>query len=106
VEVGGSSYREAAEELGIRLENLKMVIFRARRKIFRAMRREFDGMSPDCRPAREPKAREDSQQAESPRSADRGGIEGNLSRGTRSGSRAEGPVDRGEDESGVSEVES
>ena len=58
VEVGERSYREAAAELGIKLENLKMVIFRARRKIFRAMRREFDGMSPDCRPAREPRARE------------------------------------------------
>jgi RNA polymerase sigma factor (sigma-70 family) len=56
VEVGECSYREAAEELGIKLENLKMVIFRARRKIFRAMRREFDGMSSDCRPAREPRS--------------------------------------------------
>jgi RNA polymerase sigma factor (sigma-70 family) len=56
VEVDGCSYREAAEELGIKLENLKMVIFRARRKIFRAMRREFDGMSPDCRPARDPRS--------------------------------------------------
>ena len=55
VEVDEYSYREAAQELGIKLENLKMVIFRARRKIFRAMRREFDGMSPDCRPAREPR---------------------------------------------------
>jgi RNA polymerase sigma factor (sigma-70 family) len=57
VEVDEYSYREAADELGIKLENLKMVIFRARRKIFRAMRRDFDGMSPDCRPAREPKLR-------------------------------------------------
>jgi RNA polymerase sigma factor (sigma-70 family) len=57
VEVEEWSYREAADDLGIKLENLKMVIFRARRKIFRAMRREFDGMSPDCRPAREPKSR-------------------------------------------------
>jgi len=56
VEVGGFSYRKTADELGIKLENLKMVIFRARRKIFRAMRREFDGMSPDCRPARDPRA--------------------------------------------------
>jgi RNA polymerase sigma factor (sigma-70 family) len=56
VEVEDFSYREAAEELGIKLENLKMVIFRARRKIFRAMRREFDGMSPDCRPARDPRS--------------------------------------------------
>jgi RNA polymerase sigma factor (sigma-70 family) len=56
VEVGGCSYRKTADELGIKLENLKMVIFRARRKIFRAMRREFDGMSPDCRPARDPRS--------------------------------------------------
>lgn len=55
VEVDERSYREAAEELGIRLENLKMVIFRARRKIHRSMRRVFDGLSPDCRPAREPR---------------------------------------------------
>lgn len=52
VEVDGISYREAAADLGIKLENLKMVIFRARRKIHRAMRRVFDGLSPDCRPAR------------------------------------------------------
>lgn len=55
VEVEERSYREAAEELGIKLENLKMVIFRARRKIHRSMRRVFDGMSPDCRPARQPR---------------------------------------------------
>jgi RNA polymerase sigma-70 factor (ECF subfamily) len=35
VEVDGASYRDAAADLGIRLENLKMVIFRARRKIHR-----------------------------------------------------------------------
>jgi len=55
VEVQEYSYRRAADELGIKLENLKMVIFRSRRKIHRAMRRVFDGMSPDCRPAREPR---------------------------------------------------
>jgi len=55
IEVEERSYREAAEELGIKLENLKMVIFRARRKIHRSMRRVFDGLSPDCRPAREPR---------------------------------------------------
>ncbi len=55
VEVEEQSYREAAAELGIKLENLKMVIFRARRKIHRSMRRVFDGLPPDCRPAREPK---------------------------------------------------
>ena len=52
VEVDGVSYREAAEDLEIKLENLKMVIFRARRKIHRAMRRVFEGLTPDCRPAR------------------------------------------------------
>jgi RNA polymerase sigma factor (sigma-70 family) len=57
VEVDECSYRQAADELEIKLENLKMVIFRARRKIQRAMRRVFDGLPPDCRPAREPKPR-------------------------------------------------
>jgi hypothetical protein len=42
VEVEGTSYRDAAQELGIKLENLKMVIFRARRKIHRSMRRVFE----------------------------------------------------------------
>ncbi|MCA8948874.1 MAG: RNA polymerase sigma factor [Planctomycetes bacterium] len=37
VEVDGVSYRDAAAALGIRLENLKMVIFRGRRKIYRGM---------------------------------------------------------------------
>ncbi|MFK7738880.1 MAG: RNA polymerase sigma factor [Planctomycetota bacterium] len=41
VEVDGRSYRDAAAELGIRLENLKMVIFRGRRKIFRGMGRSL-----------------------------------------------------------------
>ena len=56
VEVDGVSYRVAAEDLMIKLENLKMVIFRARRKIHRAMRRVFDGLPHDCRPAREPRS--------------------------------------------------
>jgi RNA polymerase sigma factor (sigma-70 family) len=55
VEVEGVCYRDAAAELGIKLENLKMVIFRARRKITRAMKRVFDGLPPELRPAREPK---------------------------------------------------
>jgi RNA polymerase sigma-70 factor, ECF subfamily len=55
VEVEECSYRDAADRLGIKLENLKMVIFRARRKIHRSMRRVFDGLPPDCRPARDPK---------------------------------------------------
>jgi len=54
VEVAGLSYRGAARELGIKLENLKMVIFRARRKIHRSMRRVFEGLPPDLRPARDP----------------------------------------------------
>jgi len=54
VEVNGLSYRDAARELGIKLENLKMVIFRARRKIHRSMRRIFEGLPPDLRPARDP----------------------------------------------------
>lgn len=37
VEVEGASYRDAAAALGIRLENLKMVIFRGRRRILRGM---------------------------------------------------------------------
>jgi len=58
VEVEGSSYREAAGELGIKLENLKMVIFRARRKIHRSMKRVFEGLPPDVRPARDPRPTE------------------------------------------------
>ena len=54
VEVEEKSYRAAAAELGIKLENLKMVIFRARKKIHRSMRRVFEGLPPDCRPARDP----------------------------------------------------
>ena len=57
VEVEGLSYRTAAQALGIKLENLKMVIFRARRKIHRSMRRVFEGLPPDLRPAREPSMR-------------------------------------------------
>jgi len=63
VEVEEWSYRQTAADLDIKLENLKMVIFRARRKIHRSMRRVFDGLSPDCRPARDP-SREDGAIAE------------------------------------------
>ncbi len=52
VEIDESSYRDAARELGIRLENLKMVIFRARRKIHRAMSRVFEKQPAMLRPAR------------------------------------------------------
>ena len=41
VECDGRSYKETADELGIRLENLKMVIFRGRRKILRGMSRSL-----------------------------------------------------------------
>lgn len=68
VEVEEQSYREAALALGIKLENLKMVIFRARRKIHRSMRRVFDGLAPDCRPARAPRPEE--------RAAERSGARG------------------------------
>lgn len=56
VEVDELSYREAADRLAIKLENLKMVIFRARRKIHRSMRRVFEGLPADCRPARDPRS--------------------------------------------------
>jgi RNA polymerase sigma factor (sigma-70 family) len=57
VEVEEASYKDAACQLGIKLENLKMVIFRARRKIHRAMCQVFEGQAPECRPARLPAAR-------------------------------------------------
>ncbi len=41
VEVDGKPYKEVAAELGVRVENLKMHIFRARRKIFTIMKRKF-----------------------------------------------------------------
>jgi RNA polymerase sigma factor (sigma-70 family) len=63
VEVEEYSYRAAAADLEIKLENLKMVIFRARRKIHRSMRRVFDGLSHDCRPARDPRTADRSSRA-------------------------------------------
>src|SRR5213594_3799090 len=44
VEVKGVSYRAAAAEIGLRLENLKMVIFRARKKIFRSLEDALSGL--------------------------------------------------------------
>lgn len=41
VEVETLPYREAAERVEVRVENLKMMVFRARRKIFTIMRRKF-----------------------------------------------------------------
>ncbi len=37
IEVKGMKYRRAAEKLGVRLENLKMIVCRARKKLLRAM---------------------------------------------------------------------
>jgi DNA-directed RNA polymerase specialized sigma24 family protein len=45
VEVEGLSYREVSLELGIKLENLKMVIFRARKKILRNLDRSVTALS-------------------------------------------------------------
>ena len=45
VEVEGVRYREASERLGIKLENLKMVICRARKKIFRGIGQVVGGES-------------------------------------------------------------
>ena len=47
VEIDGSTYKSAAEVLGIRLENLKMVIFRGRRKIFRGLTRSLADLGTD-----------------------------------------------------------
>jgi RNA polymerase sigma factor (sigma-70 family) len=48
VEVEGASYKSTAAALGIRLENLKMVIFRGRRKIFRGMSRTLQTLASPC----------------------------------------------------------
>jgi RNA polymerase sigma factor (sigma-70 family) len=45
VEVQGLPYREAAAEVDVRVENLKMMVFRARRKIFTIMKRKFQAGS-------------------------------------------------------------
>ena len=59
VEVDDTSYRDAAATLGIRLENLKMVIFRGRRKIFRGMQRSLaEFASAHAVPASQPTAAE------------------------------------------------
>ncbi len=80
VEVDGVSYREAAASLGIKLENLKMVIFRARKKIHRAMRRVFDGLSPDCKPARVGTPQSSSSRGGSARGATTTGMPTNIDR--------------------------
>jgi RNA polymerase sigma-70 factor, ECF subfamily len=64
VEVDGVSYRDAAAALGVRLENLKMIIFRGRRKVLRGMERSLGEIA-----AAEPTAV--SAKAVPPRAADR-----------------------------------
>lgn len=48
VEVEGASYKATADALGIRLENLKMVIFRGRRKIFRGLNQTLSDLTTPC----------------------------------------------------------
>lgn len=45
VEVENRSYRDTAVELAIKVENLKMVVFRGRRKIFRGMSQSLASMA-------------------------------------------------------------
>lgn len=45
IEVDGVAYRDAAAALQIRVENLKMVIFRGRRKIFRGMEQSLEALA-------------------------------------------------------------
>jgi RNA polymerase sigma-70 factor (ECF subfamily) len=45
VEVDGASYNDTASALGIRLENLKMVIFRGRRKIYRGLNKTLQALA-------------------------------------------------------------
>jgi RNA polymerase sigma-70 factor (ECF subfamily) len=51
VEVEGWSYRDTAEDLGIAVANLKMVIFRARRKIYRGMSRTMSELEAEAQRA-------------------------------------------------------
>jgi|FLOH01.1.fsa_nt_gi RNA polymerase sigma factor (sigma-70 family) len=55
VEVDGLAYKDAAAELEVRVENLKMRIFRARRKIFTIMKRKFSAAG-EASPEREKSA--------------------------------------------------
>lgn len=58
VEVEERSYRDTALELGIKVENLKMVVFRGRRKIFRGMSQSLAALSMPCAAPNEEVARE------------------------------------------------
>lgn len=44
VEVDGLPYREAAAMVNVKVENLKMMVFRARRKIYSIMKRKFQAV--------------------------------------------------------------
>jgi len=48
VEVDNLPYREAADKVEVRVENLKMMVFRARRKIFTIMKRKFQTSQDAC----------------------------------------------------------
>lgn len=56
VEVDGVPYRDAAAALRVRLENLKMVIFRGRRKIFRGMEQSLGELAGVAAMAPSPRA--------------------------------------------------
>ena len=49
IEVKGLKYRRAAERMGVRLENLKMIVCRARKKLLRAMAELLESQSPSGR---------------------------------------------------------
>lgn len=54
IEVKGLKYRRAAERMGVRLENLKMIVCRARKKLLRAMSDTLmsDALKPEVPEAR------------------------------------------------------
>ena len=58
VEVDDMPYKDAAAKLDVRVENLKMRIFRARRKIFTIMKRKFAAgeAASDCESVRNSRA--------------------------------------------------
>ncbi|MBJ02955.1 MAG: hypothetical protein CMK00_08815 [Planctomycetes bacterium] len=51
VEVDGRSYADLAEELGLRKNNIKMIVFRARLRLRAEMHRAMDGAEGGSRPA-------------------------------------------------------
>ena len=51
VEVEGMSYREAGVELGVRQSNMKMILFRARKRLVNHMRHSMGVLAGGCRRA-------------------------------------------------------